>query len=66
MSIKLKVNALEDFINKEVDKLECGGYYCSSKMAIYSEDGIEVQIVVTRDEDELMDEVWPTYEAAES
>lgn len=64
MSFKLKVNAVEGFINDELEEFKSGAWHESSKIAVYSRGGIEVQIVVTRDEDELVDQVWPKYAKA--
>lgn len=60
MSIKIKKEKLEEIINDEIDKLDCG-FWESGKFTIHIEDNLEVQIIVTKDEDELIGKVLPRY-----
>ena len=59
--MELKVKALENFINEEIEELKSNGYTSSSTITIYLEDGIEVQVRVTNDEDDLINEVYKPY-----
>ena len=60
MEFEIKKESLESIVNDEIEKLSIG-YYESSKFAIYMDGDIEVQVITTKAEDELMGEVYPKY-----
>jgi len=58
--MELKSKVLEDLINDSIRDIKDEGHDNES-FCIYDKDGVQVQIIVTQDEYEMMDEVIPTY-----
>lgn len=55
--LKLKPQNLEDEINKEIDDMLSKPFIEDSKFAIHNVSDIQVQVIVTRNEDEQLDQL---------
>lgn len=63
--IEIKKHALEALIDESVLALKANpGFFCEDRFAIYCADGFQVQVVITADEDDFCDCVYPKYEQA--
>jgi hypothetical protein len=54
-----KDDLLEEIINREIEEVKNSGYLLSSKFTIHIDDNVEVQIMVTKDDDEISEEILP-------
>jgi len=62
--MKIKKDILEKIIQDSIDNLECDNWNLTEKFAIQIEKGIEVQIQITRDDDELCGDIIEEYSQA--
>ncbi len=63
--MKIKKAILEKTIQDSIDSLKRDDWNLSEGFAIHIENGIEVQIHVTRDQDDLCREILEEYELAD-
>jgi len=57
MTFRVDKNVLERHVNKEIDELDAMGGICvEGRFALHSEDDFQVQVIVTREEDEFISE----------
>ena len=64
--MKIKTKALEKAITDSINDLTKSSFSCEESFAIHEEDGVQVQIVVTMEEDGFHDELLPEYVKASS
>jgi hypothetical protein len=64
MRMKLKAELLEKLINESLSGLK-NGFHDNESFAIHEKDGMQVQIMLTKDEYEMHDNILPEYEQGE-
>lgn len=60
MPFEVKKKALEKEINILINEIRLGPF-CESEFAIHEQHGVQVKVVVTRDEDSMIDELDSNY-----
>lgn len=60
MSFEVKKKALEKEVNTLVKEIRLGPF-CETEFAIYEEFGVQVKVVVTRDDDSMIEELDSNY-----
>jgi hypothetical protein len=63
--MKLKPVALQQAINNSIDGMR-GQKYCAESFAIYDADGVQVQVIVTKEPEDFFDTLLPEYVEAEA